>query len=314
MISLDNIISFLRKSEDKSVNLFFLEKKTNKKTNEISYNVLNVEIEEELGNDLSEEALYQIENKMRGKPDFREYGVLVGSDSSYIEKLGRDNVPHLNKILIQIDSGLDEFVFDKTKEIHGYIVRIENEDGTLYLFRKNDPKRVLKKGIISKIIHEGRYGKSDDNLLLLDPNFDALLYVESEDSSEMVFIFNRRNFEFLFSFTEYYENEVVDSETKIESRNIIGNITTLIDSCKNNSNMARKMVRIIQGGFYEDMTSDSIQNTVDDYNLDDITFDSAGKIFVNDNNTWTVLKILDDDYLESGNTSNKYESHSKVKK
>ena len=314
MISLDNIISFLRKSEDKSVNLFFLEKKTNKKTNEISYNVLNVEIEEELGNDLSEEALYQIENKMRGKPDFREYGVLVGSDSSYIEKLGRDNVPHLNKILIQIDSGLDEFVFDKTKEIHGYIVRIENEDGTLYLFRKNDPKRVLKKGIISKIIHEGRYGKSDDNLLLLEPNFDALLYVESEDSSEMVFIFNRRNFEFLFSFTEYYENEVVDSETKIESRNIIGNITTLIDSCKNNSNMARKMVRIIQGGFYEDMTSDSIQNTVDDYNLDDITFDSAGKIFVNDNNTWTVLKILDDDYLESGNTSNKYESHSKVKK
>ena len=172
----------------------------------------------------------------------------------------------------------------------------------------------MKKGIISKIIHEGRYGKSDDNLLLLDPNFDALLYVESEDSSEMVFIFNRRNFEFLFSFTEYYENEVVDSETKIESRNIIGNITTLIDSCKNNSNMARKMVRIIQGGFYEDMTSDSIQNTVDDYNLDDITFDSAGKIFVNDNNTWTVLKILDDDYLESGNTSNKYESHSKVKK
>lgn len=314
MILLEDIISFLRESEEKSINLFFLEKKNNKRTNEISYKVLNVEIEEDLGNDLSEEALYQIENKMRGEPDFREYGVLVGSDSSYIEKLGRDDVPHLNVILIQTNSDLDEFVFDETKEIHGYIVRIENEEGTLYLFRKYDPKRVLKKGIISKIIHEGRYGKSDDNLLLLDPNFDALLYVESEDSSEMVFIFNRRNFEFLFSFTEYYENEVVDSETKIESRNIIGNIATLIDFCKNNSNMARKMVRIIQGGFYEDMTSDSIQTTVDDYNLDDITFDSAGKIVVNDNNTWTVLKILDDDYLESGNTSNKYESHSKVKK
>ncbi len=314
MILLEDIISFLRESEEKSINLFFLEKKNNKRTNEISYKVLNVEIEEDLGNDLSEEALYKIENKMRGEPDFREYGVLVGSDSSYIEKLGRDDVPHLNEILIQTNSDLDEFVFDETKEIHGYIVRIENEEGTLYLFRKYDPKRVLKKGIISKIIHEGRYGKSDDNLLLLDPNFDALLYVESEDSSEMVFIFNRRNFEFLFSFTEYYENEVVDSETKIESRNIIGNIATLIDFCKNNSNMARKMVRIIQGGFYEDMTSDSIQTTVDDYNLDDITFDSAGKIVVNDNNTWTVLKILDDDYLESGNTSNKYESHSKVKK
>lgn len=136
----------------------------------------------------------------------------------------------------------------------------------------------------------------------------------SEDSSESVLIFNRRNFEFLFSFTEYYENEVTNSEAKIESREIVSNLSTLIDFCKKNSNMARKMVRIIQGGFYEDMTSDNIQTTVTDYNLDGITFDSDGKIIVNDDNTWTVLKILDDDYLESGNTSNKYESHSKVKK
>lgn len=320
---MENVISFLRESEEKSVNLFFLEKNKNRRTNEISYNVLNVEIEEDLGNDLSDEALYQIENKMRGEPDFREYGVLVGSESSYIEKLGRDNVPNLNEILTQTNSDLDEFAFDETKEIHGYIVRIENEEGTLYLFRKYDPKRVLKKGIISKIIHEGRYGKSDDNLLLIDPNFDALLYEKSadeeplegsEDSSESVLIFNRRNFEFLFSFTEYYENEVTNSEAKIESREIVSNLSTLIDFCKKNSNMARKMVRIIQGGFYEDMTSDNIQTTVTDYNLDGITFDSDGKIIVNDDNTWTVLKILDDDYLESGNTSNKYESHSKVKK
>lgn len=313
----------MRESGEKSVNLFFLEKKQNRSTNEISYNVLNVQIEEDLGNELSEKALSQIENKISKEPDFREYGVLVGSDSSYIEELGRDDVPHLNDILNQLNSDLENFNFDETKEIHGYIVRIENEGETLYLFRKYDPKRVLKKGIISKIIHEGRYGKSDDNLLLIDPNFDALLYIEPEDeepsegtenSLERVFIFNRRNFEFLFSFTEYYENEVANNETKIGSREIVSNLSTLIDFCKKNSNMARKMVRIIQGGFYEDMTSDSIQTTVNDYNLNDISFDSDGKIVVNNDNTWTVLKILDDDYLESGNTSNKYESHSKVKK
>ncbi|MBU4536014.1 MAG: DUF4868 domain-containing protein [Euryarchaeota archaeon] len=318
---MENITSFLTELEENSVNLFFLEKNKDRTTNEISYNVLNVEIDEDLGNELSDEALLQIENKLAKEPDFREYGVLTGSDSSYIEKLGKNDVPFLNEILNQLNSELGNFSFDESKEIHGYIVRIENEGETLYLFRKYDPKRVLKRGIISKIVNQGRYGKSDDNLLLIDPNFDALLYIgnevpseESENSSETVFIFNRRNFEYLFSFTDYYENEVTNSEAEIEGRNIVGNTSTLVDFCKKNSNMARKMVRIMQDGFYRNMTPDSIQTIVDGYDLDDISFDSEGKLIVTPNNTWTVLKILDDDYLESGNTSNKYESHSKVKK
>lgn len=327
---MEDIISFLRESEENSANLFFLEKNKDRRTNEISYNVLNVKIEADLGNELSDAALSQIETKMSKEPEFREYGVLTGSDSSYIEKLEKNNVPFLNEILNQLNSDLEDFNFDETKEIHGYIVRIENEGKTLYLFRKHDPKRVLKRGIISKIIHQGRYGKSEDNLLLIDPNFDAFLYLESilnnspdesqddseesEQSLETVFIFNRRNFEFLFSFTDYYETEVTNSESKIENKNIIGNTSTLIEFCKKNSNMARKMVRIMKGRFYENMTTDSIQTVVNDYNLEDITFDGDGKIVVNSNNTWTVLKILDDDYLESKNTSNKYESHSKVKK
>ncbi|MBT9151787.1 MAG: hypothetical protein DDT40_01983 [candidate division WS2 bacterium] len=107
---------------------------------------------------------------------------------------------------------------------------------------------------------------------------------------------------------------MTNSEAEIEGRNILSNTSTLVDFCKKNSNMARKMVRIMQGGFYRNMTTDSIQTIVDGYDLDDITFDSEGKLIVTQNNTWIVLKILDDDYLESKITSNKYEAHSKVQK
>jgi hypothetical protein len=45
----------------------------------------------------------------------------------------------------------------------------------------------------------------------------------------------------------------------------------------------------------------------------DLNFTEDGEIIVSHKNIWTVLRVLDDEYLESPMTDNKYEVYSKVR-
>lgn len=61
------------------------------------------------------------------------------------------------------------------------------------------------------------------------------------------------------------------------------------------------------------MSKNDIKDVVDNYALD-LEFDDNGKVVVNKDNIWTILRILDDDYVRSEITDTKYEARSKVKK
>ncbi|MDP2835809.1 MAG: DUF4868 domain-containing protein [Methanobacteriaceae archaeon] len=321
---MNKIKAFLEDGTDKTVKLYFLERHKHWKTKKINYDVYKTKIKSEISNDLLNNAKKII--KTYSTQDTIEYGNLAGSDQNYVETIGKDEVPFLSKVLNQLSGVLTDFEYDKTGDV-SYIVKIENSKKILYLFRKYNPKMLVKKGLLSLVLHEGRYQKFDKNLLFLDNDFDAALLLKLDDGTESkektsesekgydeVFIFTRRNFEFMFSFTDYYENEVVTKEKEIEDKNMLGNTSFLVDLCKKNSTMARKLVKILKSDFYDKMSLDGIKKVVKDYGVDDVKFDSDGKVVVTDKNVWHVLRILDDDYLESKITSNKYEAHSKVQK
>lgn len=323
-IKMDKIKSFLEDNTDKTTKLYFLERHKHWKTKKISYDIYKTKIKSEISTEILNNANNVI--NINSKQETIEYGNLAGSDQNYVETIGKDEVPFLSKVLDQFSDDLVDFEYDGTGDV-SYIVKIENENKILYLFRKYNPKMLLKKGFLSLILHDGRYQKFDENLLFLDKDFDAALLLKVDTISESkgstseteigyneVFIFNRRNFEFMFSFSDFYENEVVTKEKEIEDKNILGNTSFLVDLCKKNSTMARKLVKILKSDFYDKMSLDGIKKVVKEYGVDDVKFDSAGKVVVTDKNVWRVLRILDDDYLESKITSNKYEAHSKVQK
>ena len=111
----------------------------------------------------------------------------------------------------------------------------------------------------------------------------------------------------------FYEKEVDCRKKEIDDKGLLNDIDVFIDFCKNDSRMIKKFARILKNGEFSKMSKNDIKDVVDEYKLD-LEFDDSGKVVVNKDNIWTILRILDDDYVRSEITDTKYEARSKVKK
>jgi len=310
------IMNYLQDSVSKSVKLYFIERNKNQRTKEITYNVFKAKINDFIGTELIKIGIDQLESELKGDPEYIEYGVLPYSDKEVVEYVKREDVPYLDDVIPEIlGSNVQNFKMENADKITGYIVRVESDGKVLLLFKKYNSRRLLEKGKLSIVLHQGRFEDLNDNILVLDGLYDAMLFLkEGEDNgSANVFIFNRTQFEFMFSFIDFYENEVTEQKDNIDEKNIISDSNTFIELCKTDSRKIKKFARIVKNGSFDKMDIDNIHEIVDKFGLD-LNFDGKGRVIVTDDNIWVVLRLLDDDHLISELTSSKYEARSKVKK
>lgn len=307
---LNEIKSFLEGANSNFAKLYFIEKKRDKETKEISYNCLKTKIGVNVGEDLVDCGLDQIGRILKNDIEYMEYGVLPYSDKTHIETISKDDVPFLNDIILQINQDIDKFDDKKTSKIHGYIVKIETEKEALLLFKKHSPKKLLEKGTISLVVRNGTLDKLNKDVLALEEHYDAALLLKGEK----VFVLNRSQFEYFFSFTEFYANKVNSMKNDFDTVGLVDDSDKLINICQNNFNMMRKLCRTLENGAYKEMSMDNIIDCCDTFGIDGVDFDDGGKLIITEDNIWTVLRILDDDHLSSDYTELMYEARSKVKK
>jgi len=147
---------------------------------------------------------------------------------------------------------------------------------------------------------------ADQRVLRFDDRFD--LIVDQKD----VYIDREEAFETLFVDRQAWQARVpAQIDLLVEGGLPIKNLPELVAACQSNLNMMRKLQRIVDSGYLEQITIAKIERLVQEYKLSP-TVISDGKLYFDSVHRWQILKMLDDDYLRSGMTDRRYEVNSKL--
>lgn len=297
-----------RKLDDASpdyTGLFFITRK--KRREEIEYSVLRTEITADIG-----EALITIVKQQLSKLletvdlEYIEYNPAINLDKNHIETIKREEVHYLDEILQDMNSAdLNIFDMKQSKNLWAYAIKIGNSGITL--FRKYTEKRILDiKGWIPLFVQNGVFNKLTDSILTIDKDIDCIYY------DGKVFILDKIQFEKIFSFMDKFILEIDANICHLEEKSLVDDITALQKLCKSDPRKIKKLNKVLKSDILNSLNTKRISEINRQYNLD-LDFTEDGKIIVSHKNIWTVLRVLDDEYLESSMTDNKYEVHSKVR-
>jgi DNA gyrase/topoisomerase IV subunit A len=297
-----------RKLDDASpdyTGLFFITRK--KRREEIEYSVLRTEITADIG-----EALITIVKQQLSKLletvdlEYIEYNPAINLDKNHVETIKREEVHYLDEILQDMNSAdLNIFDMKQSKNLWAYAIKIGNSGITL--FRKYTEKRILDiKGWIPLFVQNGVFNKLTDSILTIDKDIDCIYY------DGKVFILDKIQFEKIFSFMDKFILEIDANICHLEEKSLVDDITALQELCKSDPRKIKKLNKVLKSDILNSLNTKRISEINRQYNLD-LDFTEDGKIIVSHKNIWTVLRVLDDEYLESSMTDNKYEVHSKVR-
>lgn len=297
-----------RKLDDASpdyTGLFFITRK--KRREEIEYSVLRTKITEDIG-----EALITIVKQQLSKLletvdlEYIEYNPAINLDKNHVETIKREEVHYLDEILQDMNSAdLNIFDMKQSKNLWAYAIKIGNSGITL--FRKYTEKRILDiKGWIPLFVQNGVFNKLTDSILTIDKDIDCIYY------DGKMFILDKIQFEKIFSFMDKFILEIDANICHLEEKSLVDDITALQELCKSDPRKIKKLNKVLKSDILNSLNTKRISEINRQYNLD-LNFTEDGKIIVSPKNIWTVLRVLDDEYLESPMTDNKYEVHSKVR-
>lgn len=318
---MDEMLRCLESANIETTRLFFVTRKKNQNTREISYQVLNSRIRIEIAEELKSYAQIQISAIRSHDFELISYGVISQSDRRIVETIPLQDVPYLNHILNALSLPPDENLLttEDFPKIWGYIVKINCQNNTLVLFRKYSPKKLLEKGKIACIIRSDQFEKLNDQVITLDSSYDAAILLpnnESENQTRIdpsVIIFNRTWFESFFSFIDVYRQEVDANQGYLNEQDLIDNVAEMTQICSSDSRAIRKLAKILHNRYLDSLNPTRIREVIRDYSLP-VVINDQGKIQVSHDHLWIILRILNDDYVKSEITDVKYEARSKIRK
>ncbi|MDI6719552.1 MAG: DUF4868 domain-containing protein [Methanomicrobiales archaeon] len=313
------LIGYINQSHKENVNLYFAKKNKNQTTKEVTYEFFKARIHPDIGEELRRNALSQMIRLHEKNPQYMEYGILPYSDSPIIEKIKNDDVPNLPSFLSSTaNPRLSVITKDDFNKVFGYIVKIETGNITVFFFRKYSPKKLMEKGKLAVIFRDGQFSTLNENILALDSVYDAALLMrpptpQTQTILPEVLVFHKSQFESLFSFIDFYLVEVQNKEEYLSAKEFFDDCGKIFECCTTDARKIRKLARVLKNSQIDQMDRDKIRRVVDEFNLT-LGFTDDGKLRVDEQSIWTILRILDDDYVKSDITNSKYESRSKVRK
>lgn len=311
---LEEIKTYLGETSAEDVRLYFIIRKKNKEKTDketiekIDYKVFRTEITTEIGKTFLEFGKRKIDSFLETEDlQYKEYSPGSYLEKNHIETIPKEEVQFLEKVLQDMAiANLDLFDMNQSKNLWAYAIKIGNSGITL--FRKYTENRILdKKGWISLFVQEGKFNQLKESILTIDEDIDCIYY------DEKIYILNIIQFERIFSFMDKFVEEINANITALEEKSIVDDTSSLWNLCKSDPRKVKKFYKVLKGDILTDLDLNKINQLNTQYSLN-LNFADDGKILVNRESIWTILKVLDDDYLNSPVTANKYEAQSKVKK
>jgi hypothetical protein len=177
-------------------------------------------------------------------------------------------------------------------------------------FRTYSPTRELTRHRgFAALLDRGSYNKVDRKIFLFDYGIDCFAW------DGYLFIRNVAAFQRIF---EYFEelracaNETVDT---VSARIPVSNLDEFRAACTGQLQMMSKLAQIARKPYLNQVTMQEIRRTIDAFHLEVQIVEENGQEKVlfekGAKKRWLLLKLLDDDYLGSIMTNQKYEVNSK---
>jgi len=252
-------------------------------------------------------------NDSKGDLVLKEYDPQTKLDSHEVEHLSLSAHASIKKQLIGLSdlAALDVFSEDEqfVANLRFYVIVLTPENGApILFFRTYTPKKELNRSSLFAIVFKGgTYDRFSDSLFLFDQHVDCMA------CGDTLFIFNKDRFQKIFRFYEMLLGSARMTLQFIQQRIPIDDFAGFETACEGHLQKLAKLKNIASKPYLQKIKMDDIKKVIHKYNLP-ITTVGKGKdekIKFDASDKWAILRLLDDDYLESVMTGNSYEVNSK---
>lgn len=305
-----NLLEKLNESDLENVNLYYILR--NKRGENLTYKVSGIKTDINISEFFKENIVDFLEKKLENNDnqiEYIDYDPDTKVERNIVLQIAKTEVDLVEEYLQKLEDleNMNDSKQIKQNNLWGYIVHFN--DINLYLFKKfNSSKITLKaKGFMNALIQDGVLNSVEEDLITFDRNVDCILY------EDKFLIFNKENFEKVFDFFEKMYEIVEANIINLATKGLIQETDKLFEHCKNDSRKIKKLKNILNSGLVDSIDKTKFNDINDKFELG-LEFDTHGNILMNEEKTWQILALLNDDYLNSDLTSLNYEAQGKVKK
>lgn len=305
-----NLLEKLNESDLENVNLYYILR--NKRGENLTYKVSGIKTDINISEFFKENIVDFLEKKLESNNnqiEYIDYDPDTKVERNIVLQIAKTEVDLVEEYLQKLEDleNMNDSKQIKQNNLWGYIVHFN--DINLYLFKKfNSSKITLKaKGFMNALIQDGVLNSVEEDLITFDRNVDCILY------EDKFLIFNKENFEKVFDFFEKMYEIVEANIINLATKGLIQETDKLFEHCKNDSRKIKKLKNILNSGLVDSIDKTKFNDINDKFELG-LEFDTHGNILMNEEKTWQILALLNDDYLNSDLTSLNYEAQGKVKK
>jgi hypothetical protein len=177
-------------------------------------------------------------------------------------------------------------------------------------FRTYSPKKELtRRAGFAALFSHGHFDKIDTKIFLFDRQIDCFSW------GGYLFIYSGGGFQRIFDYFEEVRARADDTVTAILAQIPISNADAFRAAGTGQMQMMSKLAQIARKPYLNRVTIRDIRRTIQEFALDVqiVVEDGQEKLLfeANPNKRWLILKLLDDDFLGSIMTNEKYEVNSK---
>lgn len=198
---------------------------------------------------------------------------------------------------------------DFVTNLRFYAVALTPKNGdAAYFFRSYSPKMELSRSRrFAIMMRNGQYDRCEENLFLFDRAVDCMVY------DGYLFILGKDKFQKIFQFYEMLIKTAKSTLKTIKAHIPIDDFEAFEQACEGHLQKIAKLKNIAGKPYLKDLTLGDIKKAIKKYNLPIKTTGTGPneKLHFDASDKWAILKLLDDDYLESVMTGNQYEVNSK---
>lgn len=198
------------------------------------------------------------------------------------------------------------------RHLRYYAIVVGTGDRQAVFLRHYSPKKELRRhAAFALILSKGAYSRVKEKVFLFDDEVDCF----SWDGT--LFIKNVTQFQRIFDYFEGLRKKARATLRAIHKRVPIANLEEFETAVTSNSLMLGKLAAIQRKPYLARITITDVERAIQTFKLPvQVVDNGGGKALVYEpsrEGRWLILKLLDDDYLDSTMTKEQYEVNSKVR-
>lgn len=261
------------------------------------YSVINVDVDKKLRSKLKQAVTSRIESH---NIKFTPYDFLTEDQDDRVLTLELDDTD-FSKIQKEVDKGTANKKAEKYEDLldaWAYVVKLENDGSAVYGVRKisqyTRAAKLAASGATSLLLFRDKQlsDLEDEKIFTFDTRIDFFVY------DGTIFIGNKRDFESVMNFRVGMETNRDTVLADIASLNVFSSVEVIRRHVGSNLHMLRKMSAIQKSGYYKDPSF--LKNLIAlNHQKGWGLLIKNGVIVVDDQSIDLVLKLLNNDRLES---------------